>query len=202
MRVLNDLMIDSQTVALALTSERQEVDHMMVATVVATITSATPANKTFAAADVDITENTATITAHGFLTGLKVQVSNPGTLPTGISAATDYYIIVVDANTVKFATSQANALAGTAVDITNAGVGTNTVEVNATIAGTIKLQYTADPETVISPTWVDVAAATAISAAGTVAWNITDIGYIGLRAVATVTSGAIGASVRINAKGV
>ena len=34
---------------------------------------------------------------------------------------TNYWIIVVDANTLKLATSFANALAGTALDITSAG---------------------------------------------------------------------------------
>lgn len=47
-----------------------------------------------------------------------------GTLPTGISGATTYWAIVVDANTFKIATSRANALAGTpVVDITAAGGG-------------------------------------------------------------------------------
>jgi hypothetical protein len=46
-----------------------------------------------------------------------------GTLPTGVSGSTTYWAIVVDVNTFKIATSRANALAGTAVDITAAGGG-------------------------------------------------------------------------------
>ena len=45
-------------------------------------------------------------------------------------APTDYWIIKVDANKVKFATSEANAIAGTDIDITSAaGGGTHTIEV-------------------------------------------------------------------------
>lgn len=73
-----------------------------------------------------ITSNAIAITAHGYTTGLVGQVTNSGgALPTGISAVTDYYIVVIDANTVKLATSYANALAGTTITCSG-GSGTNT----------------------------------------------------------------------------
>lgn len=60
--------------------------------------------------------NQATIVFHGFNhSGVPVQLT--GTPPTGLSTATTYYIIYVDASTVKFASSLANALAGTAISI-------------------------------------------------------------------------------------
>lgn len=40
------------------------------------------------------------------------------TLPGGLAEATDYFVIPVDANTFKLATSSANAIAGTAINIT------------------------------------------------------------------------------------
>lgn len=46
-----------------------------------------------------------------------------GVLPTGLSAATTYWVIYVDDNTFKLATTRANALAGTAIDITTNGGG-------------------------------------------------------------------------------
>lgn len=67
-----------------------------------------------------------TISSHGYFTGLKLQVSTTTTLPGGLSASTDYYVIYVSANTFKLATSLANALAGTYIDITSAGTGTHT----------------------------------------------------------------------------
>lgn len=61
--------------------------------------------------------------------GRAVTVSNSGgALPAGLSAATTYYLISVTPNTVfKLASSYANAVAGTAVDITDAGTGTHTI---------------------------------------------------------------------------
>jgi len=57
----------------------------------------------------------------------RVQVSTTTTLPAGLSAATDYYVIKVSDLTCKLATSYANAVAGTQVNITDAGTGTHTI---------------------------------------------------------------------------
>jgi hypothetical protein len=57
----------------------------------------------------------------------RVQLTTTTTLPAGLSLATDYYVIKVSDTTCKFATSYANAVAGTAVDITSAGTGTHTI---------------------------------------------------------------------------
>jgi hypothetical protein len=66
-------------------------------------------------------------TAHGFQDTQKVQLTTTGTLPTGLAAATNYWVILVDANNYKLASSEANAIADTAVDITAAsGGGTHT----------------------------------------------------------------------------
>ncbi len=74
-----------------------------------------------------------------YQTGDRVQVTTTDTLPAGISAVTDYYVIVQrelyrgtevqapDAVDIKLATSYANALAGTNITITDGGVGTHTV---------------------------------------------------------------------------
>ena len=66
--------------------------------------------------------------SHGYSTGDgPVMFENSGgALPTGISANTDYWVIKVDADEIQIATSYANAIAGTQVDITGAGSGTNT----------------------------------------------------------------------------
>lgn len=202
MRVNNELFYDNSVISAGEDSVVMALEHECVADVTASITASNPANKTFAAAAVNVTNNTATITAHGYLTGLKVQVSNPGTLPTGISAATDYYVIKVDADTIKFATSQANALAGTAVDITAAGAGTNTVEVVTTIAGSVKLQKNNFPnhETAV---WFDITSSSQnFTGTTTLNWSLADIGYRQLRAVVTVTSGTVTVRMRGNAKGV
>jgi hypothetical protein len=66
-----------------------------------------------------------TVTSHGWVTG--DQVVAMGTLPTGLVTSTTYYVIRVDANTLKLASTWANAMAGTSVDLTVLGPGTGTL---------------------------------------------------------------------------
>jgi hypothetical protein len=81
------------------------------------------ATQTFTAATTDI----CTAVAHGYSTGDRIRVSSTTTLPAGISAATTYFVIRVDANNFKIATTDALATAGTARDITDTGTGTHSV---------------------------------------------------------------------------
>lgn len=81
------------------------------------------ATGTFTAATTDI----CTKTAHGFATGDRVRVSSATTLPAGLSAATTYYVIKLTADTFKLATTDANATAGTAIDITDTGTGAHSI---------------------------------------------------------------------------
>jgi hypothetical protein len=57
----------------------------------------------------------------------RVQLTTTTTLPAGLSTSTDYFVIKVSDTTCKFATSYANAVAGTAINITDAGTGTHTI---------------------------------------------------------------------------
>jgi hypothetical protein len=163
-------------------------------------TDATPAVKTFVDADVSALNNTVTKASHGFTTGVKIALTTNGVLPAGLSATT-YWLIVVDANTFKFATSLANALAGTAVDITAAaGGGTHTVT-PASLSGTCKLQGSND-----GTNFSDVkdkfgtAASTAISAAGNALWDMGNPGYRVLRVSYAVTAGVVALTVKLNGK--
>ncbi len=80
------------------------------------------ADTTFTAA-----ANVVTAAAHGRFTGDgPFYVSSTITLPTGLSGLTPYWIIRLSANTFSFASSLANALAGTVVVISAAGSGTHT----------------------------------------------------------------------------
>lgn len=81
-------------------------------------------------ADTTFTASGATLTdaTHGLVTGDgPVRVSSSGTLPAGLTAGTDYWLIYLSANTYSLATSRANAFAGTAVTTTDAGTGTHTL---------------------------------------------------------------------------
>lgn len=75
----------------------------------------------------------ATATAHGLTTGDgPIQTTNSGGgLPAGLAVLTNYWVIVTGVNTFKLATSRANALANTAVDLTTAGTGTQTYTGNS-----------------------------------------------------------------------
>lgn len=205
MRILNNLILRDVAVSAAQNSDEQELQHMWFGDITAQITVANPSDKTFTTTDVNITANTVTITAHGYLTGVKVTLTTDDTLPAGLSTSTDYYLIKLDDNTIKFATSQANASAGTAIDLTDTGAGTQTVVVTATIAGAIKLQKNNEPwamNTTVPPVWVDITGTSQTFTTATVLnWALTDMGYQSLRAVVTLTSGTISGRIRVNAKG-
>lgn len=88
-------------------------------------------------ASVDTAADTLDITGATSLvlqTGDRVQVTTTGTLPAGIAAATDYFVILTvhrGVGQIQLATTYANAIAGTALDITTAGSGTHTVTKDA-----------------------------------------------------------------------
>jgi hypothetical protein len=76
------------------------------------------------------TPTVVTVTAHGYVPGQVVQYSNAGgALPTGISAATNYYVCK-DANyavnTYDISLSWANGACGTLVNTSSTGTGTQT----------------------------------------------------------------------------
>lgn len=62
-------------------------------------------------------------------TGVQCTVSSTTTLPAGLTANTTYYIIYQSSTTFNLATSLANAIAGTVVDITDTGTGTHTITI-------------------------------------------------------------------------
>ncbi|RTL09111.1 MAG: hypothetical protein EKK62_04010 [Acidimicrobiia bacterium] len=61
------------------------------------------------------------------LTGTRVRLTTSGTLPAGLATATDYYLVRMSDSTFELASSYANAIAGTQINITDAGTGTHTV---------------------------------------------------------------------------
>ena len=82
---------------------------------------------TCASGSVTHSANKFTISSHTFQTGDAVQLTTSGSLPTELSTGTTYYVIDHHANEIKFATSLANATAGTVKTFSSAGSGTHTV---------------------------------------------------------------------------
>ncbi len=94
-----------------------------------TITSQAMTNtlSSFSTFTADASTDICTHTNINLMPYTRVQLTTTTTLPAGLSLATDYYVIKVTDLTCKFATSYANAVAGTAINITDAGTGTHTI---------------------------------------------------------------------------
>ena len=92
----------------------------------------TPPTLTFDGSLINTTSEVITIGSHWFATGDKVVYSNGGgTTIGGLVTATNYYIIKSSSTAVKLASSYANAIAGTAINLTSAGVGSSHTLANA-----------------------------------------------------------------------
>jgi hypothetical protein len=117
------------------------------------------ADDTFTSGDVDITDgaggNSVNIASHNYVTLDKVRLTTGGTLPTGLSIATDYWIIAYDANNIQFADSVANAIAGTEIDLTGAGSGTSTIIAQGDEStATALADFSGDNSTSVAQAWL------------------------------------------------
>ena len=79
------------------------------------------------ATTVSTANNTITLSSHGLATGDQVYYYAASNVVGGLSNSKVYYVISVDANTIKLAVSSSNASAGTAISLTSAP-GTNTAQ--------------------------------------------------------------------------
>lgn len=113
--------VDNSIIKLALTSALNTF---------ANITGAGTGTQQLLITALDFASNTLTIPTHGFLQGELVLYDAKGqTVINGLTTATPYYIIFIDGDNIKLATTPENAVAGTAVDITDtpAAVGRHTL---------------------------------------------------------------------------
>jgi hypothetical protein len=125
--VTNEVVITDGSLGIGGPSDPMSTDGLTSATIQINWDVVAASALGFVDGDVSVADNSVGETAHGYLTGLEGQLTTSGTLPGGLATATNYYLIRVDADNYKFATSRANAEAGTAVDITSAaGGGTHT----------------------------------------------------------------------------
>ncbi len=71
-------------------------------------------------------DDVVTVVNHRQITGTGVVVVSTGTVPGGLVSNTLYYLVVVDEDTLSFATTEANATAEepVVIDLTSAGTGT------------------------------------------------------------------------------
>lgn len=82
----------------------------------------------FANTAVNTGTNLVNVANHGLTADVgPVAISTTGTVPGGLSVNTTYWLAVPDANHFGFATSKANAIAGTLITLTSQGTGTHKV---------------------------------------------------------------------------
>lgn len=164
-----------------------------------TALSATPL-ATGADTEIDLDEDAVTIPSAGLFNGLKGQLTSTGTLPAGLATSTDYYIIVVDDDTIQFAASLANAIADppVPVDITDTGSNgaVNTFTPTSIAGGTIKLQQSND-----DTNWADLGSATNITADANIYLEKDRPTSKYIRAAITLTAGHVTASLQVLGKG-
>lgn len=201
--MFNESLFSSTAKVTSETSRAVNISRVDNFAVVATVANTTPSAIAAIPADtaVDPTTDAITSTAHGLTTGLLVRVAadGGGTLPTGLAAATDYFVIVVDANSFKLAASLANALATTPVpvNITADGSGAFTLTPTA-IAGSLVLQASND-----GSNWAAVTnGSLTIDGAESFFFEKADAAYLFLRAVLTLTAGRATVSCVLNANDV
>lgn len=165
-----------------------------------TIATAYTAVDTFDAtvAGVTVGTDTITVTGHGLATGTKVVYSNGGgTSITGLTSGSAYYVVSTGANTLKLASTYANAVAAVpvVVDLTAVGVGvahTLSVAVTGTYLGnngsTAIVKLTVPYGVAITGILADIVTleyrkeASCVSPVGaTVAWSATTTGISSVR---------------------
>ena len=88
------------------------------------LTSLGTGNHSLTRNQLNLTDNQISIPAHGFSQGELVQYDSVGqTVVGGLSSGSPYYIILIDGDNIKLATTLENANANVAVDLTQVGVG-------------------------------------------------------------------------------
>jgi flagellar hook-associated protein FlgK len=134
-----------------------------------TISSITPQpiSEIVTSANVSTVNDTITISNHMLSTGSKITYSNgSGADITGLSNNTDYYAIVIDANTIKLASSLTNANSNTSISLTGTGndnqtftrdvIGSGSVDIDLVITSDASL----NPPSDITLSWTDNASGT------------------------------------------
>ena len=115
---------------------------------VPSVTIAGPSARTIATTAVTTASNSITISDHNLTTGAKLTYADAsGTAITGLSDATTYFVIKVDNDTIKLASSLSNANSGTAIALSGTGNNSQTLTgvtatATAAVSGGVITGYT------------------------------------------------------------
>lgn len=156
-------------------------------------------------ADYVVNTPTITITGYGYPLGLSVRYSTAGTTGiTGLTNQTTYYVIPVDANTLKLASSKANAVAGTYITLASSSTtGPHTFTLTPTpLTGTPGLAWQVSND---GTNWFNLSVSSITFSspytAGTSYWDFGQLNARYLRANEIApTTGGWNVTVTINAK--
>lgn len=120
------------------------------------------------------TPGVVTRAGHGLATGQVVYLTTTGALPTGLTASEPYFVIYVDANTFRLATTLANAQAGTAINTSGTQSGVHTLYTASYSDATAGLSVSA---TGIPPTVGEATTGVVIATASTTVAGKVDISW-------------------------
>ena len=172
----------------------------------------TPPTKTFDGSLVNTTSEVITIGSHWFSSGDKVTYkTGGGTVIGGLTNNTEYYVIKSSSTAIKLASTYANAIAGTALNLTSAGSGSshsvsNSLDLPSATAvlsptGVVQrikiidsgANYTAAPTVTIGTAWTSTTAVTLGQqySVGTKLYTVTTAGTTGSSSPTTSTLGQI-----------
>lgn len=192
-RIRGDTIINETGLAVPVTHDLK-LDFLPKLALQAVYSVSTPALKTFPAVNVDIVLDKINVVGHGFKTGLKGQFTTDGTLPGGITALTDYFIIRIDDDMFRIATSLANAQSGTYELINSTGSGNHTFNPTAYSGASIGLSSSNDGANFVELPTCQVA----IASGGTSVFNVVEPAYRFLRFKFVPISGAVDLAVHLN----
>jgi len=149
---------------------------------------ATPASGTFTA---NSSDDTLTVAASLYLGAQATVSSAGGTLAGGLSGGVTYYAIPVSATAMKLATSLANAQAGTAINLSTDGTGTQSIIPLGLTSASFQAQCSNDDSI-----WVNNGNAQNLTASTTttILQNINNNGCRYVRMYMNMTSGQVAVS--------
>lgn len=189
-----DVELFGNSYVTGLSSDVMNIKHFLGYSIHFTYDDITPVAGAFTANVTDI----CTKATHGMLTGLKVRVSSTVTLPDGLLANTDYFVISGGVDTFALSDSLAHALAGTdIINIGDAGTGVHTITPTPLAGCSATIQYSNN-----GVNWDDVASGSVnIAADGNKMFNLSNCYYSYVKAVFAITAGQVTLSGKFFSKG-
>ncbi len=115
--------------------------------------AATPASVAFTA---DFANNEIDVTAHGLATGDgPFHLTTATTLPAGLELLTDYWVSVVNANSLQLHRGGFEGVGGVAIAFTDAGTGAHAMARPTDVEGMFHTNRANDPLTIAAATDID-----------------------------------------------